>query len=394
MKLLKVLFKNKKDKSYLKEAKELLSISSFKSLYKLFMHGKVYFAYNYINVPKGMIADHAFPQMYITKERNQKYLNEIHRLNEELKDNFLIKSFLSFSERANDFIVKKYCNRIIGYEMVKKAIILMLISDGINILVAGNKDEKAKDLMIDCVRDIYSDCVYGRGNEFLGLKYEEGKFHSGLIGKAHGKVLCLKDFEDLSESDTEYLKTAIEKKAIFFSEGEDIYSEDADFKLLAIAGTREQRFVSNSPDILNQQIPVDKDLQKMFNLRFICRNIKRDLSGIKDIVTNDSIVESIAKIPEKDEMNENEYMRRYMSYAQHFDVNFNELLNDHIVNFSEKLDSLYDQRKFIAKPDKAEVVKTVFRLAIANARLSMRKNVLIEDLVEAEKIVTYSFLIN
>ena len=410
MKILRLLFKNKTDKIYLNEAKELLSEASFRHLYRLFVQDKLYFAYNKIAVPSEVISNSFFPQCYISKEKHQKHLDDIQRINDEIKDNFLMRSFRIFSKSASEFISKKYAHRISGYEPLKKAVVLMLLSDKtLNFLVVGNKEDKAKDIFVESVRDIYPDCVLGKGSELLGLRYENDQYQEGLMPKANGKVLCLKELEDIHAVDAEFLKLAVDKKVIFINHEDKTFSEITDFKLLAVASTKELRFVSNSPDILNQQVPFDKDIQNCFDLRFICRNITRDLSGLKDVEnevklkqedfvfkknSNESIIDQITRLKDQNLVDEQEYIRKYMSFVQDIDVHFNEKLNDHIVQFSEKLDSLYDPRKFIAQPDKANVVRIVLRLAKANARLSMRSEVMIEDLVEAQKIVTYSFLIN
>jgi DNA replicative helicase MCM subunit Mcm2 (Cdc46/Mcm family) len=410
MRITRLLFRNKKDKTFLNQSKELLSQASFRILHRLFILDKLYFAYSHVGVSEEVVLDSYFPQAYISKEKHQKHLEEIQKINDEIKLNFFARSFREFSKKAPDFIKKKYCDRINGYEPVKKAVILMLLSDkDMNILIVGNKEEKAKDLFIDCIRDIYSDGVFGRGSDFLGLRYDMDGYRSGLISKADGKLLCLKDFEDMNGVDAEFLKIAMDKKVIFIAHEDKSFSEDADINIFAVASTKELRFVSNSPDILNQQVPVSKDVQSCFHLRFICRNITRNLSGLKDISENQSrksedftfnrnsnasIMSQISALQDRNVVDEQEYIKKYISYAQKLDVSFNEKLNDHIVQFSEKLDSLYDPRKFVTKPDKETVVKLVMRLAKANARLGLRRDVLIDDLVEAERIVTYSFLIN
>lgn len=410
MKITRLLFRNKKDKTFLNQSKELLSPASFKILFRLFVLDKLYFAYSHVGVSSDVVQDSFFPQAYISKEKHQKHLDEIQKINDEIKSNFFARSFREFSKKAPEFIKKKYCDRINGYEPVKKAIILMLVSDkDMNILIVGNKEDKAKDLFVDCIRDIYSEGVFGRGSDLLGLRYDLDGYHSGLIPKADGKLLCLKDFEDMNGVDAEFFKIAMDKKVIFIAHEDKSFSEDANVNILAVAGTRELRFVSNSPDILNQQVPVNKEVQAYFHLRFICRNITRNLSGLKEISenksrqsedftfnrnSNDSIMNQITALRDKNVVDEQEYIKKYISYAQKMDVAFNEKLGDHIVHFSEKLDTLYDPRKFVTKPDKESVAKLVVRLAKANARLGLRRDVTIEDLQEAEMIVTYSHLMN
>jgi DNA replicative helicase MCM subunit Mcm2 (Cdc46/Mcm family) len=410
MRISRLLFRNKKDKTFLNQSKDLLNSNSFKILYRLFVLDKLYFAYNHVGVSSDVVLDSFFPQAYISKEKHQKHLEEVQKINDEIKANFFSRSFREFSKKAPDFIKKKYCDRINGYEPVKKAIILMLVSDkDLNILIVGNKEEKAKDLFVDCIRDIYSDGVFGRGSDLLGLRYDMDGYHSGLIPKADGKLLCLKDFEDMNGVDAEFFKIAMDKKVIFIAHEDKSFSEDANMNVLAVASTKELRFVSNSPDILNQQVPINKDVQSYFHLRFICRNITRNLSGLKEISdnqsrksedftfnrnSNDSIMNQITALQDKNVVDEQEYIKKYISYAQKIDVSFNEKLNDHIVHFSEKLDTLYDPRKFVAKPDKENIVKLVMRLAKANAKLGLRRDIIIEDLMEAEMIVTYSLLIN
>jgi len=93
-------------------------------------------------------------------------------------------------------------------------------------------------------------------------------------------------------------------------------------------------------------------------------------------------------------IDDNGYISKYLNYIQKLDVNFSTKYNDHIAEFAERFESLYDSRKFMQVPEKEKIIKVLIRLAISNAKLNMRKEVILDDILDAEKIITYSHMIN
>jgi len=192
---------------------------------------------------------------------------------------------------------------------------------------------------------------------------------TGAICKADDGVLGLKDFDLITPENEEILNQAIEKEVIFAKENKKTNSCQARFKLIATANSKEARIVSNNPDIVNQQIEINK---KFFDLIFVIRDIKLNEENNKKI----------------EELN---YIKDYLIYAESINVAISDRIKQKMVNSLFELSEKYDEKKFLQKVEPKGLIQLMVRLSKASAQISLKREVLEDDVKEAQRIIARSF---
>ncbi|MBN2881003.1 hypothetical protein JXM83_03030 [Candidatus Woesearchaeota archaeon] len=402
MKISKILFKSKKDKICLRIALEVLGNIDYTALEKLYYDGYIAFNFSYLNVGKNFLKDNYYPQVFMLRNG---VLDKVTKINSELKKGFLRKAFREFSNISERAILEHYATNVKGLDTIKKAILLQILTQkDLNILIVSDRDSEIKNEFIESLKKIYPIVSEGTPNDFLGIKIEDKETKIGLIPKADNGILALKDFELISSENLDLLKTAFDKKTIYTKSGKKIASHDTRIKLLATSNTKEKRFVSNKPEIVKEQILIPDESLNLFHIKFFCREIEEKESSSSSVPKQNIIIDDFKNESEmnqklahhsenrtEEEMN---FIQDYLLYAESFDTSFNVRLKESVVGFVERLNEAYNENKFLFKPDEKLLVKVLIRLAEANAKLYLRSEVRKEDIIEAEKIIASSFLMN
>lgn len=389
------LFINKKDKLCLDASKKYLDSKDFEFLKKNFFDNNISFIQNYLNV--SFLQNTFYPQAYMLKEKN---VQKITAINSKIKKNMLKTTYREFSSNAKDIIPKYYAQNIEDCVNVKRAVILSLISDNnINIAIVSDKENSNKNIFLDSLNEIYPIVSVCDANDFLGIKHDNDETQLGAIPKADNGILGLKEFQNISNENLEILNYAIENEVIYIKKGKKSYSAETRFKLIATASSKETRIVSSKPEIINQQVSINKDL---FDIIFIVRDIQRkeiqttqekQQIYIQEELSKDSYeLNSILNKSKKGKINQElNYIKDYLIYTENFSVNLSDRMKKELVSALLNIKEKYDEKKFLKKVEPKELIQVMVRLAKANARLSLRRDVNEEDVKEAQKIIVRSF---
>jgi len=137
-------------------------------------------------------------------------------MEEEREIEELLKQLIEKHD-ALSYFSSLICPRLEGYETVKKAVLLMLVSDDIGQnrgrihILLGGEPGTGKSVLIDWLVDEF-DALYSDPNTTrVGLTADasRGNLSPGLLAKANGKILCIDEMEFLKDRDA--LRESMEK---------------------------------------------------------------------------------------------------------------------------------------------------------------------------------------
>ncbi len=306
------------------------------------------------------------------------------RINRKLRKQINRKVFSDFSDNAPEKILSMIAPHIVGFEHVKKAVLLQLFAlDNIHILLLGDPGT-GKTEILRAASDLYpiSSFGLGSGTSSAGLSVTvKGKEISpGLLPMADGGLACIDELNLMKKEDMASLYNAMEKGFITYDKGGEHYKFDARVSVLATANPKKDKFKGRKVEELKKQAPFDPALLSRFHLVFLVR--KPDTDEFRGIAR--SIIRDEKKELDKEDIN---FLREYIRHAEGLNIVIPSSMEHQIVDFVAELKKNEDKYLIEVSP---RIVTGFVRMAKAAARAELRTIVEQKDVNLVKEVVRQS----
>ena len=288
------------------------------------------------------------------------------RLNKRLKQQINKKLFHDFSKKAVDRIKSVIAPHIVGFDSVKKAVLLQLFAlDKLHILLLGDPGT-GKTEIIRSASELYpvSSFGLGSGTSSAGLSVTiQGKdIMPGLLPMADGGLACIDELNLMKKDDMASLYNAMEKGFITYDKGGKHHKFSARISVLATANPKKDKFQGRDIAELKKQIPFDSALLSRFHMVFLVMN--------PDVDEFRRIARSIIK-DEKKEINKDDvlFIREYIRQSEGINVVVPSSMEHQIVDFVADIKK--NEHRYLVEIS-PRIVTGFVRMAKAAARAEMR----------------------
>ena len=310
------------------------------------------------------------------------------KLNKKLRKQINSRVFSDFSKKAPEKMMSMIAPHIVGFEHVKKAVLLQLFAlDKLHLLILGDPGT-GKTEILRAASDIYpiSSFGLGSGTSSAGLSVTvKGKEISpGLLPMADGGLACIDELNLMKKEDMASLYNAMEKGFITYDKGGEHYKFDSRVSVLATANPKKDKFKGGRIEEVRKQMPFDPALLSRFHLVFLVR--KPDADEFRSIAR--SIIKDEKKEIDKEDIN---FIREYISSSEKLEVVIPSSMEHQIVDFVAELKKNEDKYLIEVSP---RIVTGFVRMAKAAARMEMRTLVEQKDVNLVKDIVRQSLEIS
>ena len=301
-------------------------------------------------------------------------------LNNKINSGILGKKFHLFSEKVWDVLPKLIAPEIVGMDDAKKMATLQLFSkERFHILLLGDPGTgKTEILRAASEFAPISSFGLGSGTSGVGLSVTViGKeVHPGLLPMADNGVCCIDELNLMKDGDRASLYNAMEKGFVAYDKGGHHYQFDARIRVLATANPKGDEFVGDCVDDFKKSLPFDPALLSRFHVVFFVRKPRIE----EFIAIAEKLVEGTSKSIKEQDI---EFIKNYIKLAEKIDVEFNPQFKNEIKIFAGDIRIHEDELLISVTP---RVVVGIMRLALASARMELRKKVEKEDLRRAIEV--------
>ncbi|MFT4310800.1 MAG: ATP-binding protein [Candidatus Woesearchaeota archaeon] len=330
-----------------------------------------------------IVPDEQFPQIFaLSKAKDLQY--RLERWNKTIKQQVRKRHIHAFSEHAFERIVGLIAPHIEGFDMIKKAVALQLVStERFHILLLGDPGTGKTDIVRSALA-LHEHSAFGLGSGTSGVGLTasvQGKeVTEGLLPKAHLGVCGIDELNLMQAKDMGSLYNAMEKGFVTYTKGRHDIRFEAQVRILATANPKGDKFVGKSIAILKEQIPFDSALLTRFHLVFLLRapNAQQFASISKKIISHKHVHIQEADIA---------FIQDYVAYAETIDVSIPKHLEQQMVDF---ITELKKQEHTYMVEISARTVHGLMRLAQASARMHLRKQISEDDLAQAQQIMRFA----
>ena len=334
-----------------------------------------------LGVSDFLINDQEFVQAHPAVEEGE-VVKFIEKLNKEVIDTFKIRKFKGFAPKAHRAIPEFIAPHIVGFDMIREAIMLQLFSnDPIHILLVGDPGTGKTDFLRSA-SDLHKISSYGLGSGTskagLSMSMQGQEVIKGLLPLADKGVCCIDELNLMQNKDRAALLNAMEKGFITYDKANKHKKLQARIRILATANPKGDRFVGKTPSILKQQINFDSALLTRFHLMFLIK--KPDAKEFRQIT--ESIVLTKQPVIKKADV---DFIADYVAYAEDLEVEIPLEYKKHVVEFVQRLKN--KEKAFIMEITPRLVIG-VIRMARASARMNLRSKVAIDDVERVKEIIT------
>ena len=334
-----------------------------------------------LGVSDFLVNDQEFVQAHLIVEEG-KIVKFVKKLNEEVIDNFKRKKFKGFAAKAHMTIPEFIAPHIVGFDMIREAIMLQLFSqDPIHILLVGDPGTGKTDFLRSA-SDLHKISSYGLGSGIskagLSMNMKGQEVIKGLLPLADKGICCIDELNLMQNKDRASLLNAMEKGFITYNKANKHKTLQARIRILATANPKGDRFVGKTPSILKQQINFNLALLTRFHLMFLIK--KPDAKEFRQIT--ESIVLTRQPVIKKSDV---DFIADYVSYAEDLEVEIPLEYKKHVVEFVQRLKN--KEKGFIMEITPRLVIG-IIRMAKASARINLRSKVAIDDVERVKEIIT------
>jgi replicative DNA helicase Mcm len=326
------------------------------------------------------------PKPIIEFSTNREELKEaVDKLNKKVWGAWYEILFEKFSHDALDTLPMCVAPNILGFENIKTATMLQLLSDeAIHILLIGDPGTGKTDIIRNASNFAMKNSFgLGSGTSGVGLSvaFKGSEMQKGLLPMAHEGVCGIDELNLLKQEDRASLYNAMEKGFISYSKGGQHHKIDAMVKVIATANPKGDRFTSKTIDGLKKQMPFDSALLSRFHLVYVIR--RPDVNQFKEI--SNKIVKDKSRKLTKDD---NDFIKAYIEFCKKIKV---KLPSDHEKDIVEFVGDIKKNEKKYLIDISPRLVFGFVRMAKASAKLEMRSVVEDQDIALVKNIVKSSF---
>lgn len=312
--------------------------------------------------------------------------NEVQELNELLKNARESRMMSEFSKNAWENLNKIFASHLIGYDDIKKGVLLQAFSkEPVHILLIGDTGTGKTDIL-RAVEEIAPISAFGLGSgtSSTGLTVTaRGKeVKKGILSLADKGIALIDELNLMKPEDRAGLYNAMEKGFIAFDKGGYHYKFDARCSVLASANPKGGNFKGDTVAQTKALMPFEPALLSRFHLVYIIR--KRTISQFMKVA--DSMLGhsgSVAGLTKSD----TEFMKKYIEEAKSLDVKFTGAYDAEIKGFIKKAK---ESESSLAVEITPRFVAGLKRMIESSARIEMRKTVEKKDVEHAIDAVSYA----
>jgi len=318
------------------------------------------------------------------KREEQTYQNKISEINSKLKEYVFNEKFKSFSESALSKITAAIAPQISGYDAIKKAVALQLVSkQPIHLLLIGDPGTGKTDIARSA-SELAPVSTYGLGSGTssagLVVTVKGNEVIPGLLPMANDGLCVIDELNLMRKEDYAGLYNAMEKGFVTYDKGGKHFKFDARVKILATANPTRDEFKGASIEAIKKQIPFEPALLSRFHFVFIIKkpSVKRFMEITKHVIDKKT-----KNITAADKFFIKEYVK-WIQANMPREAHFTEANKRRIVDFVKHLK--LNEKQFVTKITPRFVIGLV-RLCSASALIENRKEVTKDDIERVKNLV-------
>lgn len=306
----------------------------------------------------------------------------VEHLNREIEKSIDTVIISEFRKDAYQRIQKTFAPHIVGFENVKKGVILQLFAgDQFHILLLGDPGTGKTDIL-RASEDIAPASAFGLGsgtsNTGLTVTVKGNEISKGILSLADKGIALIDELNLMKKEDRAGLYNAMEKGFITYDKGGHHYRFDARCSILASANPAKDKFAGKTKKDIEKQIPFDPALLSRFHLTYIIK--EADIKQFMEIT--DGVLDEKKHRASPEDMR---FIKRYIEQSKSIDVEFIKDHNEMIKKFIAEIKEKEDRMLVDVTP---RFVIGLKRLIEASARIDMRKKVEKEDVWRAMEVFT------
>lgn len=342
--------------------------------------------------------------------REQEEVDEIRKLSQEE-----IEKIKKVSERPDvyDFLARSLAPSIFEMDDVKKGLLLQLFGGAnkdfkkgsrtrgdINILLCGDPST-SKSQILQYVHKIAPRGIYtsGKGSSAVGLtayvtrdiETKQLVLESGALVLSDGGVCCIDEFDKMSDQTRSVLHEVMEQQTISIAKAGIITTLNARTSILASANPIESRYNPDLPVTKNIDLP--PPLLSRFDLVFLIldkvdKKLDEQLAKhIANMYLEDHVVSATTE-----EILPVEFLTGYIQYAKdNIQPKLTEEARDELVSSYVQMRRAGEDSRGGGSEKRITAttrqLESLIRLSEAHAKLHLREHVLLEDVVEAVRLM-------
>lgn len=342
--------------------------------------------------------------------REQDQIDEIRKLNDDEINK--IKS-VSLRPDVYELLARSLAPSIFEMDDVKKGLLLQLFGGtnkdfkkgsrtrgDINILLCGDPST-SKSQILQYVHKISPRGIYtsGKGSSAVGLtayvtrdiETKQLVLESGALVLSDGGVCCIDEFDKMSDQTRSVLHEVMEQQTISIAKAGIITTLNARTSILASANPIESRYNPNLPVTKNIDLP--PPLLSRFDLVFLIldkvdKKLDEKLAKhIANMYLEDRVVSATT-----DEVLPVEFLTGYIQYAkENIHPNLTEEARDELVSSYVAMRKAGEDSRNGGSDKRITAttrqLESLIRLSEAHAKIYLRDEVLVEDVVEAVRLM-------
>ncbi|MDE1728712.1 MAG: minichromosome maintenance protein MCM [Thaumarchaeota archaeon] len=292
-----------------------------------------------------------------------------------------------------DRLVASFAPHVSGHDIIKEAILLLIVgstqkilADGakirgdINVFLVGDPGTAKSEMLKFCARiaprGLYTS---GRGSTAAGLTAAVVRDKIGIMMLEAGAVVlgdqglvCIDEFDKMKPEDRSALHETMEQQSVSIAKGGIVATLNARTSILAAANPMFGKYDPFKNITENVNLPVP--LLTRFDLIFVVRDIpskERDTRIARHILNLHRVSGTDTK-----SLIDVDILTKYLSFAKRFDPNLTPEAEDLILNYYMTMRNVESEGMITVTPRQLE---GLVRLATARARLLMKTQVDGED---------------
>ena len=313
---------------------------------------------------------------------------------------------LSKDEHIFEKLKNSIAPHIHGYEPIKEAIVLQLMSapptelpngqkirGDIHILLIGDPSTGKSDILTSVADEVAPKGLYtsGKGASQAGLtvavvRNEQGEWtlEAGAMVLADRGIACLDELDKMKAEDRSAIHEALEQQHVSVAKAGIIATLNARCSVLAAANPKDSRF--DETEDLSSQFNLPPTILSRFDLIFCMRD---DLSKTKEITKHilDTASAPVVAAPVIDPT----ILKKYIVYAKkNVHPKLTRKARDKIEEFFTKVREEAEKNPSFPIPMTVRQLWAIIRLSMASARVRLSDEVQEEDVERAIKLIKES----